>query len=380
MKSIWIWFMGSLVAIGAFFRAIIFYRLRLGGRLAANIYELVRSEGRAFVFEEELTTAAVPKVFTALCLLDGRAFSLRISERMMKAGMQGTQSVIETTVFRWDVQWLKHRITSLKVDTGTLPIYILQPWDAEKIGELTLPEEGPPIPYLDESAYKGLEHDIVQVIKGTKQKTGAILYGPPGNGKSYLVRYFALKYQLPVFITSFVPDCDNHSLIRMFGNVKGPGIILLEDFDNYFDGRRCLLDRAKFTFDTVLNVLDGLFSTPHQLIYFMTANNLKKIDPALRSRPSRFKFRIRIEEPELAIRQRIVKSPYLAEQTDGLSLDSILMLSDLMSEGWSLGEAMKTVRNGELEMQQSRLEEAARLQKKKEKEEEPEESSKDVPA
>jgi len=291
--------------------------------------------------------------------------------------MQGTQSVIETTVFRWDVRWLKHRITSLKVDTGTLPIYILQPWDAEKIGEIALPDDGPPAPYLDVETYQALEEDIVRVVNGQKEKTGAILYGPPGNGKSYLVRHFALKYKLPVYIASFVPDCDNHTIIRMFGNVKGPGIILLEDFDNYFDGRKCLLDKAKFTFDTVLNVLDGLFSTPHQLIYFMTANNLKKIDPALRSRPSRFKFRIPINEPNLAIRERILGSPHISEQTDGLSLDSVLMMNDLISDGYDLAKALKTVRNGEIEMQQSKMEETARLQ---EKEKKPEESSKHTKA
>ena len=167
----------------------------------------------------------------------------------------------------------------------------------------------------------------MQVISGERRKTGVIFHGDPGNGKSYFVRYLALKYKLPVYIVSFIPKMTNHSLIRMFSRVRGPGIVLFEDFDSYFEGRKCLMKDAEFTFDSILNVLDGMYSNPKGIIFFLTANDVRKLDPSIRERPSRFQFVRHIGPPSHEMIMRIFNDTD-HEELIGRSLDEILSLRD----------------------------------------------------
>jgi hypothetical protein len=143
---------------------------------------------------------------------------------------------------------------------------------------------------------------------------------------------------------AFIPDFDNHRLIKMFSDLKGPAIVLFEDFDSYFKGRDCLLTGARFTFDAILNILDGVFATPNQLIFFLTANEFKDIDGSLSRRPSRFKFVREIPNPEFQIRESILGSKSYALATAGLSLDDLLFIQETMGRGEPFDFALGNVK------------------------------------
>ena len=109
----------------------------------------------------------------------------------------------------------------------------------------------------------------------------------------------------------------------MFNNINAPGIVLFEDFDCYFDKRKSLLEKADFTFDSIINGMDGLYCDTKGLIYFLTTNNLENVDVSLKERPSRFKYVIEVKNPSDEIRGTIFDNQEDIDRTQGMSLDEL---------------------------------------------------------
>ena len=370
LQSAWLWISGSIVSIFVLMRGIILFNIRLRGRDATILYEMLKERGKVFDFEEELGEDTLPKIYSTACSLERILFFFKIEERMLKAGFSGTDSVATVTLARWNRKRLVEMIRVAKPEKNEIGVYILQPWDSLKIGTIKIDKI--PELFMEHHEYDSIEAEVQKVIDGDVSKTGIILYGPPGNGKSFFIRYLALKYRLPIYIVSLMSETDNHSLIRMFGYMKGPAIVLFEDFDNYFDKRKSLLNKPKFTFDTILNVIDGVFSTPHGIVFAMTANDLNKVDYALKSRPSRFRFVRRIAEPTIPVRKRIFTSlNELASEavrlTEGYSLDMLLFVRSRIEQGVSLGDSLEEVKQYYIEVEeQKRIEKEERLKKEQE--------------
>jgi SpoVK/Ycf46/Vps4 family AAA+-type ATPase len=99
----------------------------------------------------------------------------------------------------------------------------------------------------------------------------------------------------------------------------------MEDFDNYFNGRECILknDSIKFSFDSLINSLDGVHNDYKQVIFILTANDINSIDESLKNRPSRFRFVKEVPPPDRETRLRILKSETLVDLTEGYSLDKV---------------------------------------------------------
>lgn len=121
-------------------------------------------------------------------------------------------------------------------------------------------------------------------------KRGYLLYGHPGCGKTSFVRAIAEKLDIPVFVFDLA-SLNNSSLSREWNSAIATSeerIILIEDIDNIFDGRKNIAkpkDQQGVTFDKLLNLIDGVEEMDGTLV-FVTTNNLEKVDPAL-SRPGR---------------------------------------------------------------------------------------------
>ena len=325
MKALFVWIGGSIAGVFLLVRSLFVVSVRLRAQHGTVLFELINKKGKMFILQTEWYDSDFPKEMSAICLLEGILMTFRTEERLLRAGYASTDRVVRVTIFRWNFSKLIKVIqknTILKESEAN--VFLAQTWEAEKIGTITIPQHVEE-PYLVYEKYKDIEEEIKRVLAGKVERTGAILYGSPGNGKTFLVRYFAMRFKLPVYLVSFTPDYNNHDIIRLFVHIKPPAIILLEDFDTYFDGRKCKLKEVKFSFDVILNVLDGIFSASKGVIVCLTAQDIKKVDVALKNRPSRFKFVKHLDIPPYEVRKRILGDESLVQKTDGFSLDKVLM-------------------------------------------------------
>jgi ATP-dependent 26S proteasome regulatory subunit len=208
-------------------------------------------------------------------------------------------------IFRWNYKKFVRLLRSNRRAEDQINVYLLQSWGSEKIGVLDVPEDLE-LPYLPlESQIGEIETGIAQALT-SDGKVGVVAHGPPGNGKSYFARYLARRFKLDVYIVVLVPHYTNVEIIRMFSHIEGPALVLFEDFDSSFDGRDCKIPEAKITFDALLNVLDGSYVTMHNVVYYMTANHIDRLDPALIRRPSRFRYVVEIDNPPKEVIERVL--------------------------------------------------------------------------
>jgi hypothetical protein len=114
---------------------------------------------------------------------------------------------------------------------------------------------------------------------GVPWKRGWLLYGPPGCGKTALIRAMAEKYDLPAHIFDLA-TLRNVELRRAWGELRAvtPVIALFEDLDGAFEGRKSLNEHLSI--DALLNCLDGLDAVDG-VFTVITTNRPEKLDPAL---------------------------------------------------------------------------------------------------
>lgn len=147
---------------------------------------------------------------------------------------------------------------------------------------------------LAEGVKEDLMEDLRKFLSEEKKYTdlgipwhrGYLLYGPPGSGKTSMLKAMATELGLDLWYAPVGDLKEDSSLVDLVRSVKARGILLLEDVDTYAaaqdregsggsDGGPEGLSTA-----AILNVLDGVV-TPHGLITVMTTNHIEKLDPAL---------------------------------------------------------------------------------------------------
>jgi hypothetical protein len=93
-------------------------------------------------------------------------------------------------------------------------------------------------------------------------KRGYLFYGPPGNGKTSVIRAMASRPHLALFSVNFNNDeVDDSALSAMLEEARNiaPALVVLEDLDRLFprdESKRC--DGVKVSISGLLNGLDGI--------------------------------------------------------------------------------------------------------------------------
>lgn len=177
--------------------------------------------------------------------------------------------------------------------------------------------------------------------RGLNYKTGILLYGEPGTGKSSLIKSICgdYHYNMVEIDLSTFNTLDTNVLASVISNTDGRQVVVLEDID-------CLiLDREnkdinkdeKAIINKLLQFLDSN-SSPNNVIIIATTNHIELLDEAI-LRNGRFDLKLEvksIKKKETAL--RMIESFELNEK------DTKKILSDIqypINQSYLQGEILK---------------------------------------
>ncbi|RNJ50587.1 CDC48 family AAA ATPase [Methylocystis hirsuta] len=268
---------------------------------------------------------------------------------------------------------LRRQLPELSLDSGPVPYEALMAMDVkmsdftEGLSEVTpsglreVSVEVPNVRWEDVGGLEPIKATLREAIAwplsqpllfekiGLQPPRGILLYGPPGNGKTLLVKALSSQSNLnfisvkgPELLSKYVGESEQ-GVRELFARARhaAPCIIFLDEVDALapkrgFDGRSPVTDRVV---SQLLTELDGVEALGNVWVIAAT-NRLDMIDDAL-LRPGRLDFHLEVTRPDREARAAILgvhlrKRPLderidlaaLADLTEGMSAAEIRFLCD----------------------------------------------------
>jgi hypothetical protein len=155
-------------------------------------------------------------------------------------------------------------------------------------------------------------------------RRGVLLHGPPGNGKTSLIRFVGASLpHIPAMILRPVgsfEDAQLQHVIRRWSE-QAPCILVIEDLNWMLES----VDVSLF-----LNLLDGI-DAPCEggLLLIATTNDPEALDPAINNRPGRFDVAIEVPSPNDAARRSFFETRLGG--IDAALLERLVVASDGLS-------------------------------------------------
>jgi hypothetical protein len=149
-------------------------------------------------------------------------------------------------------------------------------------------------------------------------RRGYLFHGPPGNGKSSVIRAMLSTAGISGFtINPFRVFTDDDMMAAMFAEAAHttPSIIVLEDLDRWFPVSKEDESGCRISLQQLLNHLDGV-GNQDGIIVVATANNPGILDAAILRRPGRFDRVVGFQNPIPEHRERYLRQmhPQLARE------------------------------------------------------------------
>ena len=120
--------------------------------------------------------------------------------------------------------------------------------------------------------------------RGIAWKRGLMFTGKPGTGKTSFIRALAQDLDMPIHCFD-ISSMTNVDFAKAWATAikDSPVVVLIEDIDNVFDGRKNISSGAMehgVTFDFLLNMVDGVDHNDG-VLFVITTNHPEKINDAL---------------------------------------------------------------------------------------------------
>lgn len=139
------------------------------------------------------------------------------------------------------------------------------------------------------------------VLNGVPYHTGILLEGPPGTGKTSLIKGLSSHFNRNLYLLNLKELTDNN-IIRAFASLPPNALVVIEDIDacgvsikRKLDGEDRsggILDLNTLSISGLLNAFDGLV-TPEGRLMIATTNHREELDEAL-LRQGRFDLHIHL--------------------------------------------------------------------------------------
>ena len=149
-------------------------------------------------------------------------------------------------------------------------------------------------------------------------KTGILLFGSPGNGKSSIIKTIISNYNFkPVTISASTDEAGVREAFS-YAEEQSPSLLYFEDLDSLLERN---IDLSSF-----LNLMDGMASR-NGILVIATANDIFKLKPSITDRPSRFDRKIEICLPDQKMAY-IYLSRWFGKMTSVTKLKSLAKLAE----------------------------------------------------
>lgn len=165
--------------------------------------------------------------------------------------------------------------------------------------------------------YPFLKKPVDQYLQDYLDSTATILMmvGPPGTGKTSLIRHLLHKFRLQAMVTYEEKILGTDRLFVNFLTSDDDDVLVIEDADTMLASRK---DTGNRMISRFLNISDGLIKLPHKKIIFSTnLEDLNKVDAAL-VRPGRcfdiLKFR-GLSQKEYEAARTVIGKPVADSET-----------------------------------------------------------------
>jgi len=179
---------------------------------------------------------------------------------------------------------------------------------------------GSPVQELSKDLMSFYSKEAVYQEAGLNHKRGALVYGPPGNGKSLEI----LKVSQDI--------AQREGIVCVWLSSNGNTLFDLSSFRQALSGYRIIFiveeitDRSRYNPEELLNFLDGAFSWKSAYT-IATTNYPEELPENIINRPGRFDLILEVGNPTPEVRRTYLErtlnaeiSPALLEATEGFSI------------------------------------------------------------
>lgn len=278
-----------------------------------------------------------------------------ISKNMPRARVKLEKKRIPTTKFR-----ISGKPTEITLPKPTISEAGIEEIPEECPSEVIVPER-PAVTFKDLAGLDDVKRDLIESIEwpikypeklkklGISPIKGVLLFGPPGCGKTFLVKCAAGEFGLtllsasPASILSKYIGESEKIVSQMFrcAEATAPSIIFIDEVDKLLPLEVTSSDAPKRIEAQFLQEMDGIASGSG-FIVIMATNEPWNLNPAL-IRPGRVDRIIYVPPPDKHVRKKLFELYLKGVNLEGITINDLVKMTEPNNDGYYSSSGIKAL-------------------------------------